>query len=231
MSMSKDDEKRLVGYAAAETIKTNTTVGIGTGSTVHHFIERLGQRVAEGLSIQALSSSIESEQKAKTHGIPFLDSQSVTMLDITVDGADEIDEKGQMIKGGGGALFREKLLAIHSKEMLVIVDNSKRVSQLGSHPLPVEVLPFFVGGTIALLQKHGFSGALREHKDEHYVTDNGNYIFDISLDDPVRDAQALHEHLIALPGVVETGLFFDVATALIYPEDGRTSSLTFAPKM
>lgn len=217
--MTSEEQKRLVGYAAAERIQSGSIVGIGTGSTVHFFIERLIKRVAEGLSIHAVSSSLDSMKKAQDGGIPILDIETVDEITTTVDGADEIDPEWNMIKGGGGALFREKLLAVHSKEMFVIVDASKRVSQLGKHPLPLEILPFFHTATIHTLHGMGYDGTLRKDPSgKTYVTDNGNYIYDIRNKTPITTPIQEHERLITIPGVLETGLFFHVAKALFYPD-------------
>lgn len=214
--MDQKECKKIVGYRAAELVEPNMTVGIGTGTTVHYFIEKLNERVKDGLVIQAVFSSKESEKEAAKGGIYPLDNTAEVEIDLTVDGADEIDPKFNMIKGGGGALTREKILAYSSKKMVVIVDQSKYVDVIGNQKLPVEILPFAHGITIHNIQKLGFIGELR--KDENYdtyITDNSNFIFDIHLKEPLAHPQTIHQLLINIPGVVETGLFFDVATTLL----------------
>ncbi len=204
--------KRAAGTRAAELIENGMLVGLGTGSTVFYFIERLIERVKGGLDIQVVSSSLRSEKQAREGGIPISDVNQVTSIHITVDGADEIDSEKRMIKGGGGALLREKILANTSREMVVIADETKVVDKLGKHPLPVEILPFGQEATIDKIKKLGFHGTLRKYpKDDLYMTDNGNLIYDIHFetlrDDPERD----HEKLIHIPGVLETGFFFNLA--------------------
>jgi ribose 5-phosphate isomerase A len=220
--MDDSSLKKLVGYKAAQYVRPNMIVGIGTGSTVRFFIEKLGIRIKEGLSIKGVCSSKDSERLSMEVNIPLLTNQEVDHIDLTVDGADEINPAFQMIKGGGGALFREKLLAIHSKKMIVIIDHTKWVAYLGNKKIPIEILPFCFPLTIKEIEKKGLKGNLRKtEQGDTYVTDNGNYIFDLS---PIQglDPKPLHTKLIQIPGVVETGIFFDVATKILmsYP-DGR----------
>lgn len=214
--------KKLVGYKAAELVRSGMIIGIGTGSTVRFFIEKLGIRVKEGLFIKGICSSKDSERLSIEANIPLLTNKEIDHIDLTVDGADEINPAFEMIKGGGGALFREKLLAIHSKKMIVIIDHTKWVPHLGSKKIPIEILPFCFPLTIKEIEKRGLKGTLRKtEQGDNYITDNGNYIFDLS---PIQglDPKPLHLKLIQIPGVVETGLFFDVATKILmsYP-DGR----------
>ena len=202
--------KKAVGYAAAELIQDGMRVGIGTGSTVYFFIERLIERCHEGLKIKAFSSSIASEAQAKQGGIPIL--TEMEELDITVDGAAENDPKKRMIKGGGGALFREKIIASASHEMVVIVDESKCVPLLGKHPLPVELTTYATPSIIRKIQKAGYNGHLRmTEKQTPFVTDNGNYIYDIHFDTLRTSPEHDEETLIHIPGVVDTGFFFNLA--------------------
>lgn len=191
-------------------------VGLGTGSTAFYFIERLIQRAKEGLQIRAIASSKRSAEQAERGGIPLLDFNSITSLDLTVDGADEIDPSKRMIKGGGGALVREKIVASMSKEMVVIVDETKCVPALGKRALPVEILPFAHKATELHLNKCGYKGKWRLSPDNSlYVTDNGNYILDIHFD-ALRDTpEADHETICKIPGVVDTGFFFHLAGRVI----------------
>ena len=214
--------KKAVGYAAAGFVENRMLIGLGTGSTVFHFITRLIERVQDGLDIQVVSSSIRSETQAKEGGIPVADINTITSVDLTVDGADEITPEKIMTKGGGGALLREKILANTSREMIVIVDESKVVEKLGNHPLPVEILPFATEALIDKIQKLGYQGSLRKRNNDClYVTDNGNHIYDIRFESLRDDPEKDHEKLSRIPGVLETGFFFNLAgRVLVGKADG-----------
>lgn len=205
--------KRAAGEKAAEFIKDGMVVGLGTGTTAAYFIDHLVRRCQKGLKITAVASSSKSLEQAKKGGIPVIDINSLTEIDITVDGADEIDPEKQMIKGGGGALLREKILASMSKEMVVIVDESKLVDKLGSCKLPVEILPFAHLATVQKLQRRGYKGSIRQAGSAPYLTENGNYIFDITLSKcrPQED----HEAILQIPGVIETGFFIGYAGRVV----------------
>lgn len=214
--MSKDAIKKAVGCRAAEFVQDGMLVGLGTGSTAFYFIEKLTSLCREGLKIQAVASSMQSLALAKKGNIPLLDINTVTSLDLTVDGADEIDLKKRMIKGGGGAHVREKIVASMSKEMIVIVDESKCVDQLGSCKLPVEVLAFAASATLKKIQKLGYNGAFRKSSNGSLLlSDNGNPIVDIHFHEPRLNPEEDHEALIHLPGVVDTGFFFHLASKVI----------------
>lgn len=225
--MSQEDGKKACGYRAAELIEDGMHIGIGTGSTVFYFIQRLTQRCQTGLQIKAAFSSIRSKKQALDGGIPPIKDDLFTHLDMTVDGADEIDPHHSMIKGGGGALLREKMLASSSSTMLVIVDETKCVKQLGKVKLPVEICQFAYTSTIEKIQNLGHTGNIRIDKNgAFYLTDNGNYIYDIHLKNPLIDPAPLHLALIQIAGVVETGLFFDLPTKLIVGKsDGSYSDI------
>ncbi len=223
INLMNENMKKAAGYAAAELVENGMVLGLGTGSTVFHFINRLVERIKEGLSIQAVSSSIRSENQAKEGGILFADIDTITAVDMTVDGADEINGEKQMTKGGGGALLREKVLANISKEMVVIVDEGKVVEKLGKHDLPVEILPFAHGAIIEKIRKLGFHGTLREHnKDGPFITDNGNMIYDIHFESLREDPEKDHEKLIRIPGILETGFFFNLAGRVIVGKSDGT---------
>jgi ribose 5-phosphate isomerase A len=207
-----EEMKKAVGCAAADFVQSGMLVGLGTGSTVFHFITRLIERVQDGLDIQVVSSSIRSETQARDGGIPVADINTITSIDLTVDGADEITPEKIMTKGGGGALLREKILANTSREMVVIVDESKVVEKLGKHPLPVEILPFATKAIIDKIRKLGYQGSLRQRNNSGpYVTDNGNHIYDIRFESLRDDPEKDHEKLSRIPGVLETGFFFNLA--------------------
>ncbi len=208
--------KKNAGYAAANFIENGMVVGLGTGSTVYYFIEHLVQRQKDGLVFTAVTSSLQSEKQALEGGIEIIPIDSINSIDITVDGADEITHHKQMIKGGGGALLREKILANMSKEMVVIVDEEKVVNKLGKHPLPIEILPFAHKAIIEKIKLLGFVGSLR-HVAENtpFITENGHYIYDIRssglIDDPEKDDAKIRH----IPGVLETGYFFNLAGRVI----------------
>lgn len=212
--------KKKVGYKAAELIESGMRVGVGTGSTVFFFIERLIQRVQEGLLISTFSSSLASENLLKAGGVPLL--TDMIELDISVDGADEIDPKKRMIKGGGGALFREKIMASASLERVIIVDESKCVPHLGKHPLPVEIAPYGTSSIIHKINLAGYQGTLRPT-----LTDNKNYIYDIHFDTLRTDPERDDEKLLHIPGVIETGFFFNLASkVLVGYENGEVKCLS-----
>jgi ribose 5-phosphate isomerase A len=221
--MSRDTIKKAVGYKAAELVQDGMHIGLGTGTTVFYFIERLIHRCQQGLNIRAVASSQRSLVQAKQGRIPLLRVEEVTSLDLTVDGADEIDSEKRMIKGGGGALVREKIVASMSQEMIVIVDESKLVSSLGKSKLPVEILPFARTATMHHITKAGYQGEFRKKSDGGlYITDNGNLIIDIHFqtlrEDPEKDEHTLRK----IPGVVDTGFFFHLAGRVIVGfEDGQ----------
>lgn len=211
-----DAIKKAIGAAAAELIHNGMTVGLGTGSTAAFFIQSLIERCNKGLKIHAVASSKHSYELAKKGGIPMLDINQITSLDITVDGADEIDTLKRMIKGKGGALVREKIVASMSREMVVIVDEGKLVSYLGKAPLPVEIIPFGTQATVHKLEKLGYVGQWRKRDDGHlYLTDNGNYIFDVDFDIPRTEPERDHQLISSLPGIVDTGFFFHLAGRVV----------------
>ncbi len=211
-----DAIKKAVGYKAAEFIENGMRIGIGTGTTVFYFIERLLERCRQGLEICAVASSERSLKQARDGGIPIMDVAKVTFLDVTVDGADEIDPQKRMIKGGGGALVREKIVAAMSKEMIVIVDESKIVQNLGKCKLPVEILPFAQKATLHHIAKAGYKGEFRKKSDGRlYTSDNGNLIADIDFSALGQSPEEVNETLLHIPGVVDTGFFFNLAGRLV----------------
>ena len=216
--------KKAAGQAAAEFIQEGMLVGLGTGSTAAFFIEALGKKCQNGLKISAVATSQQSAHQAQLLGIPIQDPETIASLDIMVDGADEIDHQKNMIKGGGGALLRENLLAQASKEVIIIVDETKLVDYLGNHPLPVEIVPFVYHTTIRRLEEQGYQGRLRlNRQSQPFMTDNGNYIFDIQYSHPIFDIEKEQAKLKSLTGVIETGLFFHLANRVIIGyEDGLT---------
>lgn len=228
MNSTIDIAKKAAGYAAADLIQNHMKVGIGTGSTAFYFIERLGILCNNGLSIEAVATSQKSEDLAKKAGIPIRNIDRFVSLDIAVDGADEIDPQKRMIKGGGGALLREKIIASMSKEMVVIVDKQKVVEKLGSFPLPVEIIPFGWKATTHHLEKHGFKGNIRQTKEgKDYITDNGNLIYDIHFPSLLSNPEQVEQKIRNIPGVIETGFFFNLAGRVIIGKpDGKVEIRT-----
>ena len=221
-----NDAKKAAAQKAVRLIEQGMIIGLGTGSTAYWAIQEVGARVKQGLKVAAVASSVASEEEARKAGIEIISFDAVTSIDLTIDGADEVDEKANLIKGGGGALLREKILAFNSKKFIVIVDENKLVKQLGEHALPVEVVPFAEPLTLLNLFKLGGSPVVRSKEGKTFVTDNGNWIIDCSFSF-ITDVDLLNQRLHAIPGVVETGLFpFSmVSMVVIGAEDGTTRML------
>jgi len=212
--------KQLAAEKAVEYVQDGMKVGLGTGSTAYWAIRKLGERVQEGLKITAVATSRASEDQARELGIPLVAFADIDSLDLTIDGADELDGELQLIKGGGGALLREKIVAGNSSRMIVVADESKAVHTLGKFPLPVEIVPFAWEWTVAQLAKLGCEPELRRSGDELYKTDNGNYIADCRFE-AIAAAPKLALELQSITGVVEHGLFIGIADmAIIGKSDG-----------
>ncbi|EJQ51383.1 ribose-5-phosphate isomerase A [Bacillus cereus BAG6X1-2] len=207
--------KQLAGEYAADFVKDGMKIGLGTGSTVYWTIQKLGQRVQEGLSIQAVPTSKETEVLAQQLNIPLISLNDIQTLDLTIDGADEIDSNLQLIKGGGGALLREKIVASSSKELIIIADESKIVTHLGAFPLPVEITPFSWKQTENKIQSLGCQTTLRLKNNETFITDNNNIIIDCVFPNHISNPANLHDQLKMITGVVETGLFINMTSKVI----------------
>src|SRR5271168_4060584 len=216
-----DELKRLAAARALEGVRDGMKLGLGTGSTAKHFVELLGEKVRAGMKIIAVPTSETTRADALRCGIRLTTLDDIDRLDLTVDGADEIDPALNLIKGGGGALLREKIVASASDRMIVIADDTKWVDVLGRVPLPVEVIPFGLAATRRPLAeafaKCGVSGQMggRKGRDGHvFVTDGGHWIVDAHLG-RIQDASRLAGLLSAIPGVVEHGLFIGLASTAI----------------
>ncbi len=222
--MTSDTEaaKRAAAAHAAEMVEEGMRVGLGTGSTAAHLIARLGERRArEGLRFRGVATSEGTARLAREAGLEVVPLDEAGRLDLTIDGADEIDPSFQLIKGGGGALLREKIVAAASDRMVVIADEGKEVAALGAFPLPVEVIPFgarvtaaLIGEALAGLGLGGREAHLREGEGGPFVTDGGHHLLDLHLG-RIEDARALSAALNRIPGVVETGLFLDLCDAAV----------------
>ncbi|EAC8432873.1 ribose-5-phosphate isomerase RpiA [Listeria monocytogenes] len=209
------NQKKIAGEKACEWIEDGMVVGLGTGSTVYYTIEKLGQMVNNGLHITGVATSEETTKQAEKLGISLKSLNDVTEIDVTIDGADEIDTNFQGIKGGGGALLREKMVANASLKNIWVVSEEKLVRTLGKFPLPVEVIPFGWKQIERILAKKHIQTNLRKQSSgEVYVTNNGNYILDI-VNQSFTDAKMWQEKLAQIPGVVEHGLFLDYVDVII----------------
>jgi ribose 5-phosphate isomerase A len=211
--------KREAAERALELVAPGMKLGLGSGSTARDFVELVGKRVAGGLEIRCAATSEATEAQAKALGIPLSSLDELPELDLTVDGADEIDPKLRLIKGGGGALLREKIVASASKRMVVIADSIKLVPRLGAFPLPIEVVPFGLAATRRHIERAfaqlGLAGPIRlRGGSSPFVTDGGHYILDCSLG-AIAEPEELSRILSPIPGVVEHGLFIGLARAAI----------------
>lgn len=221
--------KQLAAEKAVEFVKDGMKIGLGTGSTAYWAINKLGERVSEGLKITAVATSRASEEQARELGIPIVAFGDIDSLDLTIDGADELDSSLQLIKGGGGALLREKIVASNSTRMIVIADESKVVNTLGKFPLPVEIVPFAWEWTVAELAKLGCNPELRRSGEELYKTDNGNYIADCRFE-VIESAPKLALTIQSIPGLVEHGLFIGIAEmAIVGKKDGSIEIIEAKP--
>ncbi len=220
LKMSADLCKALAAERAIELVRPGMKLGLGTGSTAAKFVDLLGKKVQEGLQVVCVPTSEETRLQAERLGIPLTTLDEQITLDLTVDGADEIDGSLNLIKGGGGALLREKIVAMASERMVVIADNTKLVDTLGAHPLPVEVVRFGAKATLQMIREAAQDAEcfgeieLRRLNGEYFVTDNGNYIADCSFDE-IPEPETLSDVLEMLPGVVEHGLFIGIADEAI----------------
>jgi ribose 5-phosphate isomerase A len=225
--MSNDAWKLAAAERALAYVEPGMKLGLGTGTTAAKFVDVLGPKVKAGLKVTCVATSKATEAQARALGITVTTLDEMPFLDLTVDGADQLDEELRLIKGGGGALLREKIVATASGRMIVIADASKRVAVLGSHPLPLEVVQFGLTATrnmvIALAADAGCEGeiTLRRGADgTTFVTDSGNYILDCAFGS-IEDPEDLDEALKLIPGVVENGMFLGIADlAIVAGADG-----------
>lgn len=226
--------KEAAAKAALDYIEDGMKVGLGSGSTAEIFIHLLGRKWSGNkFPLEVLATSERSRKIAASYNLPLLNDQLTTYLDIVVDGADQIDPKKDLVKGLGGALLREKIVANISKKMVVIADESKQVEQFNSGLLPIELLPFAYLGVIDILKQNGIEGSIRKKKqtasskrgnkkEGFYLTDQGNYILDIDLAAIAYTPQGVDELVHEVPGVLESGFFFDYADVVIIGYEDST---------
>jgi len=207
--------KKIAGEKAVEYIEDGMIIGLGTGSTVEYMLKKLSELVKDGLDIKGIPTSMHTRKIAKEYKIPVTTLEENPKVDLTIDGADEVDSNLNLIKGGGGALTREKIIAYHSKKEIIVIDESKIVKALGiDFPLPVEVLKFGWSSTKKTLGEFGCDIELRRIVDEPYMTDNSNYILDCDFE-RIEDPEQLEKDLNCIPGVVENGLFIGLVDEVI----------------
>lgn len=208
-------QKQAAAERAVDFIENGMIVGLGTGSTVYFFILKLAEKIKNGLLIKVVSTSKETTCLAEKYCIPCISLNDVKQIDITIDGADEIDTQGHGIKGGGGALLIEKIVAVSSKRNIWMVNEQKMVNQLGKFPLPVEVVPFGFKQLYNIFKDKGYNPKLRLNaNNDIFLTDNNQYIIDLRLD-KIEDPLKLNNELKLMTGVVETGLFINLVNDAI----------------
>ena len=213
--MAHDQEKKAAARASLAFVRDGDIVGLGSGSTAEYAVRYLGERVQAGLKIRGIPTSQRTRELAESVGIPLGTLQEFPEIDVAIDGADEIDPELQLIKGGGGALLREKIVASASKRMVVIADSTKRVQILGKFPLPVEVISLAEPLLTKKITALGASVQLRHYAyGNPFVTDEGHHILDCQFGE-IPDPRGLARQLDSLPGVVEHGLFVDMATVAL----------------
>ena len=208
--------KQLACQRAAQEVQDGMVLGLGTGSTVYYFLHELGRMVREGMRLTGVPTSVQTAQLATQLAIPLTTLDDQPHLDLAVDGADEVDDHLNLVKGAGGALLREKIVAASAARFLVVVDDGKLVTQLGArYPLPVEVVPFGHTPAIRAVEGLGARVTLRRGTDgQPWISDNGNYILDCRFG-PIADPVALQKELLAIPAVVESGLFLNMTDTVI----------------
>jgi ribose 5-phosphate isomerase A len=219
----RDQRKRQAAERALKLVAPGMKLGLGSGSTARHFVDLVGEQVKAGLDIRCVATSEATASQAKALGIPLVSLNEIPELDLTVDGADEVDPELRLIKGGGGALLREKIVASASKRMAVIADSTKLVPRLGAFPLPIEVVPFGLAATRRHIERAfaelGLAGPIRLRGDSSpFVTDGGHSILDCSLG-AIAEPERLSRILSSIPGVVEHGLFIGLARVAIIAGD------------
>jgi ribose 5-phosphate isomerase A len=214
MEKSAINGKKIAAGKAIGYIKSGMTLGLGTGSTAYWAIQGIGELVKNGLSVRAIATSMQSEALARELEIPLIPFSEIDHLDVTIDGADEVDEHLNLIKGGGGALLREKIVASVTKFYIIIVDQSKLVSKLGKFPLPVEVAPFGWELTMRRLTALGCTPKMRMTDNKPFLTDNSHYILDCSFGS-IDNPALLHEQVSGITGVMEDGFFINMADVVI----------------
>lgn len=220
-----ENEKQLAAHEAVKLLEDNMIVGLGTGSTVLYAIEKIAGLMQQGFLIKGVPTSEKTKALAQHLGIPLLDFKDVQGIDVTIDGADEFTSQLHLIKGGGGALFREKLVASISKKVIIVTDSSKHVHKLGRFKVPIEIVPQATNYVLQSLQQLGGKGKIRMRATTPFVTDQGNHIIDADfglIDHPAQ----LAEQLDAITGILEHGLFLNLATHIFMAKGSEVVCFT-----
>lgn len=212
------DKKKIAGEKAAEYVKDGMTLGLGTGSTAFHAVNAVGELVKKGMKLQAVPTSKATEAQARELGIPLLTIDEVDHIDLAIDGVDEIDPAFNAIKGGGGALYREKVVATLADEVVWIMDDSKLVEHIGAFHLPVEIAQYGFKQAMAKMAEYGWNPVLRVRDGKTFVTDNGNFIADLHLGAGF-DIEDVYSKLSGMLGVLEHGLFLNMCKRIIVGTD------------
>lgn len=223
--MSADDDKKLAAQSAVDLVEDGMVLGLGTGSTAVFAVQLLGERVKKGLKIKGVPTSDSTEKLARSVGIPIVTLDEFPALDLDIDGADEVEPSLCLIKGGGGALLREKIVAYASKRVVIIVDEKKLVEKLGKFHLPIEIVPFSRGLVQEKVDEMGAKSVVRVRDDRVFRTDENNLILDCDFG-LIEDPRALAQKLSLIPGIVEHGLFIDMVERVIIANDGKVKELT-----
>ena len=208
------EQKRIAGQKSIEYISDGMILGLGTGSTAYYMIKKVGELVKSGMNLKAVATSKSTEVLAKELHIPLVEIDKVDRIDLAIDGVDEIDSQFNAIKGGGGALFREKIVANLANEVIWIMDDSKLVDSIGEFPLPVEILPYGYTHIIRKLKEYSLNPIIRTKADNFFVTDNGNYIVDLHIGKPM-DINEVYNKVNGITGVLEIGLFINMCKRII----------------
>lgn len=214
MTKNIEKERELAAKEAVKSIRDNQIVGLGTGGTASYAIRQIGELVKKGLRIQGIPTSDKTRELAESLNIPLVNINTVSAIDITIDGADEFDENLVLIKGGGGALLREKIVASLTKEEIIIADSTKKVDVLGKFKLPVEIIPFASSYVLSQIKLLNGAGKIRMAGNMPFITDQGNHIIDADFG-LIKDPVSLSDKLNDITGVVEHGLFINLTSKVI----------------